>query len=238
MNQDTRQRAYFDRFAEQFRAADYLSPDLATRTELASFFRFLDLPPSARVLEVGCGTGRYALPLLPQGHTVTGVDVSPNSLRLLQSLAERAGVADRLFTVESALERPLFEAEFDAAFGINILHHVTNMPAFCANVIGAVRPGGCIAFMEPNPYNPFFYPAYVLNGTWHLEKGFLRCSPAKLRALFTHLGLRNVEIRRYSLIPTRLARLWPGVLNLNTTLIRSLRLRRLAAFTQVRGEKP
>jgi len=239
MKQDTQQqRAYFDRIAEQFRAADYLSPDLATRTELECFFRFLDLPPGARVLEVGCGTGRYTLPLLAQGHSVTGVDISANSLRLLQAQAKRATLADLLETTESALDQPLFEAEFDAAFGVNILHHVADIPAFCANVVAAVRSGGHIAFMEPNANNPFFCPAYILNGTWYLEKGFLRCTPGRLRALFAQLGLRNVVLQPYSLFPTRLARFWPGVLRLNAVLVRSPLFRWASAFTHVRGERP
>lgn len=239
MIKDTQQqRAYFDRFAEQFRAVDYLSPDLATRTEQELFFRFLDLPTSARVLELGCGTGRYTLPLLAHGHSVVAVDISPNSLRLLQSLAERAGLAHCLETTESALDVPLFNAEFDAVFGVNILHHIVDIPAFCANVVVAARSGGRIAFMEPNPYNFFFYPAYVLNGTWHLEKGFLRCTPGKLEVLFAQLGLRDVVLQPYSLFPTRLARFWAGVLRLNAVLVHLPLFRWMSAFTQIRGERP
>jgi 2-polyprenyl-3-methyl-5-hydroxy-6-metoxy-1,4-benzoquinol methylase len=34
------------------------------------------IPPAARVLELGCGTGRIAEPLAALGHRVTGVDSS------------------------------------------------------------------------------------------------------------------------------------------------------------------
>jgi ubiquinone/menaquinone biosynthesis C-methylase UbiE len=239
VNQDIQaQQSYFDQFAEQFRTADYLSPDLATRTEQELFLQFVGLPPAARVLELGCGTGRYTLPLLAQGHSVTAVDVSANSLRVLRELAKQAGVSDRLVTLKMSFESPVFDAAFDAAFGINILHHVIDIPAFCSNVVVATRPGGCIAFMEPNPNNPFFYPAYVMNGTWHLEKGFLRCTPGKLHTLFAQLRLRNIVLEPYSLFPTRLARFWPGVLALNRTMVRSSLFRWMSAFTQIRGERP
>lgn len=44
------------------------------------------------VLEVGCGTGRVALELALNGHTVTGVDPSPAMLQLARARAEEEAI--------------------------------------------------------------------------------------------------------------------------------------------------
>src|SRR5206468_825627 len=39
------------------------------------------IPASGRVLDVGCGYGRIALPLAELGYDVTGIDIAPNLIR-------------------------------------------------------------------------------------------------------------------------------------------------------------
>jgi 2-polyprenyl-3-methyl-5-hydroxy-6-metoxy-1,4-benzoquinol methylase len=48
-----------------------------------------------RILEVGAGSGRYAVALARRGATVTGIDFAPGMVRLAEQLAAQAGVADR-----------------------------------------------------------------------------------------------------------------------------------------------
>ena len=43
------------------------------------------LPPRARVLDAGCGTGRVALELARRGHLVTGVDSDPSMLAVARA---------------------------------------------------------------------------------------------------------------------------------------------------------
>lgn len=49
--------------------------------------------PGAAILELGCGTGRLAIPLAQRGHAVTGLDNAPDMLRVAREKAARAGVA-------------------------------------------------------------------------------------------------------------------------------------------------
>ncbi len=48
-------------------------------------------PLRGRTLEVGCGTGRFLLPLLKQGHEVIGIDASDDMLAVLRKKAREAG---------------------------------------------------------------------------------------------------------------------------------------------------
>lgn len=42
---------------------------------------------------------------------------------------------------------------FDAVVGVSVLHHV-DLPQTLAEIRRVLRPGGCIAFSEPNKLNP------------------------------------------------------------------------------------
>jgi SAM-dependent methyltransferase len=47
----------------------------------------LALRPSSRILDLGCGVGRHAVPLARLGHRVTGIDLSETMLALARALA-------------------------------------------------------------------------------------------------------------------------------------------------------
>ncbi len=48
--------------------------------------------PFSRVLDVGCGTGRYALKLARRGASVTALDQSPEMLAIARRAAQREGL--------------------------------------------------------------------------------------------------------------------------------------------------
>ena len=52
------------------------------------------------LLELGCGTGRLLVPLAQAGHRITGVDLSPEMLRLARAKAEQAGVTGMLTLIQ------------------------------------------------------------------------------------------------------------------------------------------
>lgn len=53
--------------------------------------RALALPPQAQVLDLGCGFGRHAIALAQRGYRVTGVDLSPQLLRIGEETARSVG---------------------------------------------------------------------------------------------------------------------------------------------------
>src|SRR3989454_3832154 len=88
----------FDRIAPRY---DLLNRVLSLGTDLSWRRRALEgarLGESARALDVGTGTGDFALALLarsPRSATVTGVDISAGMLRVAERRAARAGVGPR-----------------------------------------------------------------------------------------------------------------------------------------------
>lgn len=69
-----------------------LLPVATADIEAAFIDRALSLRQGARVLDLGCGFGRHAVPLAKLGYRVTGVDLSAHMLDVAASLARRAVV--------------------------------------------------------------------------------------------------------------------------------------------------
>ena len=75
-------------------------PSSGTAVAGCSLERRRGRPTRSTSLDVGGGTGGFAVPLAELGHRVTVVDPSPDALAALQRRAAEAGVADRVRAVQ------------------------------------------------------------------------------------------------------------------------------------------
>lgn len=93
-----------------------LAPE-RTEEEVAGAVRLLRLKEGARLLDLGCGTGRHAIPLSRRGFHVTGIEWSPDALAKARTHAEAVSVTPALIRGDlGAL--PLREGSVDAAISI------------------------------------------------------------------------------------------------------------------------
>ena len=84
--------------------------------------------PSTTVLDVGGGTGRYAIPLAARAKHVTVVDPSVGSIELLESIAAERGITN-ITAVSSDWESAEVEPS-DIVLCSLVLHHVPNAEPF------------------------------------------------------------------------------------------------------------
>ena len=98
-----------------------------------------EVAPQPRLLEVGVGTGRIAVPLAEAGVRVAGIDISP---KMLDVLREKRRDIDVMLA--EAARPPLRERSFDALLFVHILHLVPDPEATLRATIPLVRPGGLV----------------------------------------------------------------------------------------------
>jgi SAM-dependent methyltransferase len=113
-----------------------------------------------RVLEIGVGTGRVAIPLAQAGYAVTGIDASEAMLAIARDKAAQAGGADRLTLVRAEMQSFDLSARFDCAVvPINTFMHNLTLDDQLAT-LGCIRkhlaPGGLLILdlFNPDPNLP------------------------------------------------------------------------------------
>jgi len=113
-----------------------------------------------RVLDVGGGSGMFAVPLARLGHDVTVVDPSADALATLRRRADTAGVGDLVRGVQGDgdLLHEVLPAATDgtgsAGYDLALCHYVLEVvddPAVTLREIaGALRPGGQVSLATAN----------------------------------------------------------------------------------------
>jgi S-adenosylmethionine-dependent methyltransferase len=110
------------------------------------------LEPGARVVDIGGGTGGFAVRLAEQGHAVTVVDPSPDALAALDRRADEAGVADLVTGVlgDIADLADLEETASDLADVVlchGVLEVVPDPAAALRTIADVLRPGGLLSLL-------------------------------------------------------------------------------------------
>ncbi|MCU7934167.1 MAG: methyltransferase domain-containing protein [Candidatus Thiodiazotropha sp. (ex Dulcina madagascariensis)] len=140
-------------------AVERLIARLESRAKDAVFTRLFDkyaarlaLPPSARVLEVGCGTGammRFLAKRSDFSGKAIGVDQSPPFIKAATGFAQRERVDDRVaFRIGDAHNLDFPAAAFDAVIANTLISHVTEPETVLREMARVVRPGGTVAIFD------------------------------------------------------------------------------------------
>jgi len=141
--------ATLKRFIErlEFRAKD---PTFAAYRE--AYLEVIELPRTAAVLDLGCGTGVVTRAIAARdgfAGTVTGVDQSPEFIAAAERLAAEEGLGDRIELVVGdahALDFPA--ASFDVAVAHTLVSHVRDPLTVLAEAARVIRPGGSVAVFD------------------------------------------------------------------------------------------
>jgi SAM-dependent methyltransferase len=123
----------------------------------------LSVPPGARILDVGCGTGRHSIELARRGYRMTGLDLTPSMLERAKEKATTAGI--HVDWVRGDATKFAIDTPFDAAiclcegaFGLlgtgdDAIEHPL---AILSNISRSLKPGATAVFT-------------VLNGLWMIR---------------------------------------------------------------------
>jgi SAM-dependent methyltransferase len=161
-----------------------------------------EIRPGERVLEVGCGMGRYTLLLAARGVRVEGIDISRTLLDRLEQFD--AGRFEIPLHHADVLDPPAeLAGRFDAAVGLFALHHVHEIAPSLGSIARLLRPGGRVAFCEPNPYNPLYYVQMAVRPgmTWSGDKGMLRIRRRPLTRALAEAGFTDLYWKRFGFFP-------------------------------------
>ena len=199
-----------------------------------------------KVLELGCGTGVYTIEFAKEKWELTATDLVPEMAEATRAkLAEykKGNKHKNIKVMEAdALSLPFAKASFEAVVGNSILHHLVPVEMGLKEIYRVLKPGGKVAFTEPNMINPHIFLQKnigflkKLAGDSPGETAFVRW---KLAGRLRDQGFVNVRVEPfdflYPFLPISLIGL---VRSMGLTLEKVPLLRELAGSVVISAEKP
>lgn len=137
---------------------------------------FASLPVRGRVLELGCGTGAWTVPLASRAESVVAVDAAPE---MLQVAADRISAHGNVELIEADLFDWTPPGRFEVVFASFVYSHVPRQhePVFWDLIATALTPGGLVAIIdaapqraseeEPDPDDPDVVRRRLRDGSTH-----------------------------------------------------------------------
>lgn len=152
---------YYDHLGDRF--DEYMSDyDVDRRRDLIFTRLLADVPLAGlRILEVGCGTGKFSSVLKERGARLTVLDIGRGLVRTVAGRTVCPGV------VGDACRLPFGDAAFDAVVSSECVEHTPDPPLAVAEMCRVVAPGGFVCLTTPNK---LWYPVLVVAQALGLRK--------------------------------------------------------------------
>lgn len=200
--------------------------------------RLAGLGQDERILDVGCGMGKFTLPLLRRGFDVEGLDLSPELLQVFRDHL-RPGEDPALHCADLLSPPDELHGRYDVVVGFFMLHHLIDLTIAFRQLRQVLRPGGRVAFLEPNGRNPLYYAQITLTPgmSWRSDHGVVRMTQRRLTGALVDAGYDDVRGHQEGALPPALLnRSWgPRV---EDAVDRITVLRPLGAFQLLCGVSP
>lgn len=133
----------FDRAAEYYDQTRGFPPGIGDKVA-AALIDFCNLSPADRILEVGIGTGRIAIPLsvaLGPNHHLNGVDISRKMMARLRA-NQPAHIPPASLIEADATQLPFGAKTFRALITVHVLHLIRDWRGLLKDMDRVRAPGG------------------------------------------------------------------------------------------------
>jgi SAM-dependent methyltransferase len=188
---------------------DFGQTSWVTTEESNEIPKLLGLNPNSAVLEVGCGSGGYALHLAEKiGCRIAGLDINAAGVRNANELAlARRLAANANFEQGNVSNNlPFGDKNFDAVFANDVLCHVPGRAALLGEIFRVLKRGGRMLFSD----------ALIVGGMLSHEEIATRSSigfyvyrpPGENERLLEQAGFSQIRVTDTTANAARIAQRW------------------------------
>jgi SAM-dependent methyltransferase len=198
-----------------------------------------DLPPGAKILEIGCNLGQMTFVFNQKGFSVVGADISPNAVDKAQRRVRHFKLRNIAFEVQDAENiQGHSEGEFDAVFSFSSFRYIPDRDKALQECRRLLKSKGCVIIDFPNKYCPWFSllkPAVCIKKHIHDEL----FSVSQVRAMMKHAGFVDIQVRQFLFSYKELPSLLLPFMKMADFVLERLPLmNRMSAIIMVKGTKP
>ncbi len=170
----------------------------------------------AFVLDVGCGGGFLSNEMARAGHSVTGVDLSAESIKVAAAHDETCSVK---YLVADAFHLPFADESFDVITAMDFLEHVEDPKKVITEFSRVLKPGGLFFFHTFNR-NPLAWLVIIKFVEWlvkntpknmHILRLFIKPSELKEYCESAHMKVYSLTGIRPKLRSIPLLRIFSGI---------------------------
>ncbi|MFX0186177.1 MAG: class I SAM-dependent methyltransferase [Candidatus Hodarchaeota archaeon] len=109
-----------------------------------------------KTIDLGCGTGNYAIYLARKGFTVTGIDISPAAIKIAKRNADEKKVKCNFLVADVLADLNELKQNYDFAYDWEVLHHIfpEKREIYIKNVYNLLNPEGIylsVSFSDKDP---------------------------------------------------------------------------------------
>lgn len=148
-----------------------------------AYYRYRDLGPDDRVLDLGCGTGESTREIVGADRDVHGLDLSTSQVGMTN---RKSDLDSASFVVGDAMTLPYQDDVYDLVSSVGSLQHVPDVPAALSEAHRVTVSGGQLFVVGPKR------PESTVGGTIaDALMHFMR--PAEMERLAREAGWSDVE---------------------------------------------
>lgn len=188
---------------------DFGQTSWVTTEESTQIPRLLELTDKSSVLEIGCGSGVYALHIAQTtGCSITGLDINTLGIHNANQLALNRGMERQAHFEVCDVSRPLpfAEGSFDAVFLNDVVCHIPGRGFLLAEMHRILKPGGRMLFSD----------ALVIGGIISHDEVAARSSigfylfspPGENERLIVQAGFLDIQVSDTTEHAARIAARW------------------------------
>ena len=175
---------------------DFGQTSWVTTAESHEIPKLLQLSSSSSVLEIGCGSGGYAVDLAKRiGCQLVGLDINAEGVRNAKALAEKdkLGARVKFDQCDVSQRLPVEDNAFDAIYSNDVLCHVPRRSQVLSDLRRVLKPRGRLLFSD----------ALIIGGLLSHEEIATRSSigmyffspPGENERLIKQSGLKQIDAR-------------------------------------------
>lgn len=156
---------------------------------------------SERILELGCGTGRFLFSVMKKSSHVVGIDRDISFLQFVKRKGEEMGLHLTLVQADGR-ELPFREGQFNVVYEVTTLCFVHNEKRLLQEMIRVCSAGGKILLGELNPISPWQW--------WRRFKGWFGYGyfkemnwqfPSSLKKVLRENDCQEISVQRAIFFP-------------------------------------